>query len=127
MRFNSLQTYIFLLLFSLPQALSHELPITKVLLGYNSQNNFSNIDGILYGPLKIQPYKFYYQKEIFLIIAENQNKKRIYLAINCKKYLLNVADSSLHWKDWQSPIKSFETHIINDYCGLNIRNNPNNL
>ncbi|KGG11696.1 LysM-repeat protein [Prochlorococcus sp. SS52] len=48
--------------------------------------------------------------------ASNKSNKKIYIAIDCSKSLLNVTDSNLNWREWSQAMVNFEKELIRDWC-----------
>ncbi len=108
--------------FDILPVIPHELPFKTLNLGYNNNNLENQVYDIRYGPLIVETSNFFYANKIFLILARNPNKQRIFLGLDCNRNLLNVANTNLEWKEWQSPNQPFEEHILGDYCGLIVSN-----
>ena len=110
---------ITLLITSTSIVYSHEIKIDDINTGYNDFNFSQNVDNnIIYGPLSLDLSNFYFDRNIFIILARTSFDKIVYLAIDCKNSLLNVSNSSLNWKEWKEPIKQFEIHLLDDLCEL---------
>ncbi len=124
MRFEPKLLVDFCLLFILfPQSYihSHELPIKKLEIGLNSSVQLTSSKYIDYMPIKVELEKFFFRDEIFIIKAINHRDKIIYLALDCNKFMINVVDLSLKWREWHQPRKSFEKHMLYDFCALRKR------
>ena len=113
-----LNFYLGLLFLKVSTAFSHALPIKIVNSGYNQENIIEYTQNIQYGPILVDINSFYYKDKTFIIKGVNHYSKTIYLAIDCIGSKLNVSDPSLVWSSWSTPVKSFEKHLLQDYCSL---------
>ncbi len=69
-----------------------------------------------YGPLKIDWASWQYIKGSYVAPTLNNQRKGIYLAVNCKSRIINATGANGAWKIWTAPKDSFEFKIINDLC-----------
>ena len=69
-----------------------------------------------FGPLQLEINKAKRFEEIYIIPGLNNDKQRIFLALNCKFKILNVTGSQLKWKEWSKPKHSFEYNILKTFC-----------
>ncbi|WP_164923229.1 MULTISPECIES: hypothetical protein [Prochlorococcus] len=80
----------------------------------NSQTFQSNKS--MYGPLSLDFNHFYFESDTYIVPASNKSNKKIYIAIDCSKSLLNVTDSNLNWREWSQAMVNFEKELIRDWC-----------
>ncbi len=69
-----------------------------------------------YGPLILNWSEWKSKNDNHIVPTYFVGDKIIYLAINCKKKLINVNTDNLNWKNWKSPIYKFEKDILDDFC-----------
>ncbi len=69
-----------------------------------------------YGPLKVDWANWKSMNGSYIAPSLNKRGKPLYLAVNCEGKKLNATGSQGAWKDWISPIESFEHDLINDLC-----------
>ncbi len=73
-------------------------------------------DWRIYGPLKVDWANWKSMNGSYIAPSLNKRGKPLYLAVNCEGKKLNATGSQGAWKDWISPIESFEHDLINDLC-----------
>ncbi len=83
--------------------------INQLSIKYSDQFTF-------YGPIKLNKYVKKNRNNIVIVEAMNKNNQLIYVALSCKKKLLNVTGINLDWKGWVKPEFPFENQILNDFC-----------
>ena len=69
----------------------------------------------IFGPLTLDINNIRFKSGIIFIPSLNELNKPIFLAVNCKKSLINVKNPK-GWKGWESPFYEYEIKIINQFC-----------
>ena len=109
----------------------HKIPIEKIKV----LNNFKNTSKVnpnikiklrektnkplrwlKYGSLIINWSDWTYFDGNYITQAKTKRNKPFYIAINCKKRVLNNALNNSYWKSWYFPDTDFEFKLINDFC-----------
>ena len=68
-----------------------------------------------YGPLIIDANNLGTESGILFIPMINEDKKPLFLAINCKESVFNVKDNK-EWSGWFKPFFTYELNILFDFC-----------
>ncbi len=69
-----------------------------------------------YGPLKVDWSAWQAIGGSYVAPSINNDGKALYLAINCSARKLNATGANGNWKEWISPIDTFEVNLLNDFC-----------
>jgi len=69
-----------------------------------------------YGSLVINWSDWSYFDGNYIAKAKTKKNKSFYLALNCKKRVLNNNLNQSSWTSWYFPERGFEFKIINDFC-----------
>ncbi len=69
-----------------------------------------------YGSLIINWSDWRYLDGFYITQAKNKKNKPFYLAISCKKRILNNTLKNSSWTNWYFPANDFEFKLINDFC-----------
>ncbi len=69
-----------------------------------------------YGSLMINWSDWTYFGGNYIAKAKTKKSKAFYLALNCKKRVLNNTLNKSYWTSWYFPETDFEFKIINDFC-----------
>ena len=69
-----------------------------------------------YGPIKVQWNNWYRKGSNLVTSSLNKQNKLFYLAVNCKKSMINVSPIKIKWKGWNSPSQKFEFKLLDDIC-----------
>ena len=107
----------------------HKIPIEKINT-FNKLNNKSKIDPniklklrdnkplkwLKYGSLIINWSDWTYFDANYITQAKTKNNKPFYIALNCKKRVLNNTLNNSYWTSWYFPEADFEFKLINDFC-----------
>ena len=69
-----------------------------------------------YGPLDVNWSLWKDKGTSRVTLIKNRNGQSLYLAINCRKRMINVSGSRSLWKGWEPPNQQFEQKLILDFC-----------
>jgi len=99
--------------------LSKEKPLnskTKLSKNNNNSNELTFINRKVYGPLTIQSNQLKKLNNRQILEVTNQNNKKLFLSIKCKKKELDVRIPGRKWRGWKPVKEEFEKNLINDFC-----------
>ncbi len=71
-----------------------------------------------YGTLKLNWKTWRSRGDNHITKAVNSNGQILYVAINCKKRMLNTTRENNQWNNWFFPKERFEFNLISDYCEM---------
>ena len=106
----------------------NNIPIgTKVSLIKSSQNKTGSHDNYhkdkprlslkpKYGPLKMDWENSQIMNGSHVVPSIHSSGQSLFLAVNCSFRRLNITGENGEWKEWSSPVESFEHDLINDRC-----------
>ena len=86
-------------------------PNTKLKIRENK-----SLKWLKYGPLIINWSDWRYFNGNYITQAKNKKNRSFYLAISCKKRVLNNTLKNSSWMSWYFPKSDFEFKLINDFC-----------
>ncbi len=72
-----------------------------------------------YGPLIINWTDWTYFDGNYIAQGKTKKNKPFYLALSCKKRVLNNTLTNSYWTSWYFPETDFEFKLINDFCAQN--------
>ena len=87
-------------------------PYTKLKVRKNE-----SLKWLKYGTVIVNWSEWTYQEGNYITQAKNKKNKSFYLALNCKKRILNNTLKNSYWTNWYFPESDFEFKLINDFCG----------
>ncbi len=82
----------------------------------SKKSDIKKSDWRKYGPLKVDWEGWRSMGGSYIAPSINKDGKALYLAINCSAGKLNATGANGEWKDWISPIDTFEHNLIKDLC-----------
>ena len=71
---------------------------------------------IKYGSLMINWSDWTYFDGNYIAQSKTKKNKTFYLALSCKKRVLNNTLNNSYWTSWYFPETDFEFKLINDFC-----------
>ena len=89
---------------------------SKISKKMNNSNELNLIDRKVYGPLTIQSNQLKKLNKRQILEVNNQNNKKLFLSIGCKKKELDVRIPGRKWRGWKPVEEQFEKNLINDFC-----------
>ena len=89
---------------------------TKLSNQINNTNELTFIDRKVYGPLTIKSNQLNKLNKRQILEVTNQNNKKLFLSIGCKKKELDVRIPGRKWRGWKPVKEDFEKNLINDFC-----------
>ncbi len=69
-----------------------------------------------YGPIKVQWSMWQSKGNNYVAPSLNAKGKAFFIAVNCKKMMLNTTGPNNEWKGWFEPLESFEKILYRDRC-----------
>ena len=69
-----------------------------------------------YGPLKVNWGEWKQVRGSYITPSINSEGKTLYIAVNCSFKKINSTGKDGLWRDWFSPLDSFEKDLVNDLC-----------
>ena len=92
----------------------------KELIDSSHESSIRDIGSyVQYGSLRLDIESLRRKENKLIIPFINTKLQKMYLAIDCKKSMINVTEPNLQWKSWAKPIEAFEFNLINDLCRYN--------
>ncbi len=92
-------------------------PNTKLKLRKNKPSKW-----IRYGSLIINWSDWTYADGNYIAQAKTKKNKTFYLALSCKKRVLNNTLNNSYWTSWYFPETDFEFKLIDDFCDQGFNN-----
>ncbi len=75
-----------------------------------------------YGPLIINWSDWTYLDGNYITQAKTKKNTSFYIALSCKKRVLNNTLDKVGWTNWYFPKTDFEFNLINDFCDQELKN-----
>ena len=69
-----------------------------------------------FGPIHINWSRWRSKGDNHIVPAINKDGKPIYLALDCKRLVINTTGVNSTWKGWLPPERFFEKKLLSDYC-----------
>ncbi len=80
-----------------------------------------------YGPITIKWNNVRVKNDSFVVAASNLRGQRLYIALNCLRYMINSTGKEYTWKEWVTPKSEFENNMLTDFCTNLKTNNPSQV